>query len=85
MKNNLVGPILEELEQILEGKSRITPKNIEKEGNEDYKQILTALFSLKEDLEFSNKRKEEVVVELMESKKQCEKGSQAKADFLSKL
>jgi len=44
MKNNLVGPILEELEQILEGKSRITPKTIEKEGNEDYKQILSGKF-----------------------------------------
>ena len=85
MKNDIVALILEELEQILEGKTRITLTNIEKEENEDYKKILTALLFLKEEVEFSNKRKEEVVIQLMESKKQCEKGSLAKADFLSMM
>ena len=60
MKDDTVELILEELEQILEGKSKITVETIEKEKNEDFRQILTGLLSLKEDLEFSNKRKEEV-------------------------
>jgi len=85
MKDNIVSLILEELKQILEGKSKITVETIEKEKNEDFRQILTGLLSLKEDLEFSNKRKEEVVIQLMESKTLCEKGSQAKADFLSMM
>jgi len=85
MRDDIVGLILEELEQILGGESKITIETIEKEENEAYKEILTALLYLNEDLEYSNKKKEEMVVQLMESKKQCEKGSKAKADFFSMM
>lgn len=85
MRDNIIGLILEELEQILGGESKITIETIEKEENEAYKEILTALLYLNEDLEYSNRKKEEMVIQLMESKKQCEKGSKAKADFLSMM
>jgi len=85
MKDDTVELILEELEQILEGKSKITVETIEKEENEAFQQILMALLYLNEDLEYSNRKKEEMVIQLMDAKDKAVQASQAKADFLSMM
>jgi len=85
MKDDIVELILEELEHILEGKSKITVGIIEKEENEAYKEILTALLYLNEDLEYSNRKKEEMVIQLMQAKEKAEQAAKAKADFLSMM
>jgi len=85
MKDDTVELILEELEQILEGKSKITVETIEKEENEAFQQILMALLYLNEDLEYSNRKKEEMVIQLMDAKDKAVQASEAKADFLSMM
>ncbi|MEO9966283.1 MAG: ATP-binding protein [Reichenbachiella sp.] len=85
MRQDFINLVLDALVELLSGNIPITIESIEEEENDDYKEILTGLLYLHEDLTYSNKKVEDTLNELKDAKEKAEMASKAKAEFLAMM